>query len=103
MLDQPEHWRRYYAGTAEDQAIARRYSYSDRMRYYWPDPAIDAAVGTLLENLTTRGIPDPLLSAFLPAQYERVRSGVLPRSPSELVLDRVRDVLRTYAAAVTPS
>jgi D-tagatose-1,6-bisphosphate aldolase subunit GatZ/KbaZ len=103
MLDQPEHWRRYYAGTAEEQAIARRYSYSDRMRYYWPDPAIDAAVGTLLENLTTRGIPDPLLSAFLPAQYERVRSGVLPRSPSELVVDRVRDVLRTYAAAVTPS
>jgi D-tagatose-1,6-bisphosphate aldolase subunit GatZ/KbaZ len=103
MLDQPEHWRRYYAGTAEEQAIARRYSYSDRMRYYWPDPAIDAAVGTLLENLTTRGIPDPLLSAFLPAQYERVRAGVLPRSPRELVVDRVRDVLRTYAAAVTPS
>jgi D-tagatose-1,6-bisphosphate aldolase subunit GatZ/KbaZ len=102
MLDRPDQWQRYYTGTAEEQAIARRYSYSDRMRYYWPDLEIEAAVGTLLENLTNRGIPDPLLSAFLPAQYQRVRSDGLPRAPRALVLDRVRDVLRTYAAAVTP-
>ena len=102
MLDEPDQWQRYYTGTAQEQAIARRYSYSDRMRYYWPDPEIEAAVATLLENLTNRGIPDPLLSAFLPDQYERVRSGALPGTPRELVVDRVRDVLRTYAAAVTP-
>ncbi len=102
MLDQPGQWQQYYAGTAEEQAIARRYSYSDRMRYYWPDPQVEAAVGALLESLTHREIPDPLLSAFLPAQYERVRSRVLPPAPRELVIDRVRDVLRTYAAAVTP-
>jgi D-tagatose-1,6-bisphosphate aldolase subunit GatZ/KbaZ len=102
MLDRPDQWQRYYTGTAEEQAIARRYSYSDRMRYYWPDPEIEAAVGTLLENLTNRGIPDPLLSAFLPGQYQRVRSDGLSRAPQALVLDRVRDVLRTYATAVTP-
>ena len=72
------------------------------MRYYWPDPEIDAAVRRLFENLTRRDLPDPLLSAFLPMQYERVREGQLERSPRELVIDRVRDVLRTYAAAVSP-
>jgi D-tagatose-1,6-bisphosphate aldolase subunit GatZ/KbaZ len=102
MLDEPGQWRRYYAGTPREQAIARRYSYSDRMRYYWPDPAIEDAVTTLLAGLERREIPEPLLSAFLPAQYERVRSGELPSTPRELVIDRVRDVLRTYAAAVTP-
>jgi D-tagatose-1,6-bisphosphate aldolase subunit GatZ/KbaZ len=102
MLDQPGQWQRYYTGTAEEQAIARRYSYSDRMRYYWPDPVIEAAVGALLDNLGRRGIPEPLLSAFLPAQYERVRCGVLSSAPRELVIDRVRDVLRGYGAAVTP-
>ena len=66
MLDQPEHWRRYYAGTAEDQAIARRYSYSDRMRYYWPDPEIQAAERGLLAVLSGRTIPLPLLSQYLP-------------------------------------
>jgi D-tagatose-1,6-bisphosphate aldolase subunit GatZ/KbaZ len=102
MLDRPEEWERYYTGTAEEQAIARRYSYSDRIRYYWPDPEIEAAVATLLDGLTERGVPDPLLSAYLPVQYERIRSGELPRSPKAWVIDRVRDVLRTYAAAVTP-
>ena len=102
MLARPEHWQGYYPGTPDEQALARRYSYSDRMRYYWPDPDIEHAVATLLENLTRREIPDPLLSAFLPVQYGRVRTGSLPRTPRELVIDRVRDVLRTYAAAVTP-
>ncbi len=102
MLAHPAEWRDYYTGTPEEQALARRYSYSDRMRYYWPDPEISAAVDTLMGNLSTRDLPEPLLSAFLPVQYERVRCGDLPASPRELVIDRVRDVLRTYAAAVTP-
>jgi len=102
MLAHPEQWQDYYTGTAEQQALARRYSYSDRMRYYWPDPEIQAAVGRLFEHLTQRDLPEPLISAFLPAQYERVRDGVLTPSPRELVIDRVRDVLRCYAAAVSP-
>ena len=103
MLAHPEQWEGYYTGTPEEQALARRYSYSDRMRYYWPDPEIESAVRTLMENLSDRDLPDPLLSAFLPVQYDRVRRGELERVPGELVIDRVRDVLRTYAAAVTPA
>jgi D-tagatose-1,6-bisphosphate aldolase subunit GatZ/KbaZ len=102
MLARPDEWQRYYTGTAAERTLARRYSFSDRMRYYWPDPEIEAAVQVLLENLTSSGVPDPLLSAFLPAQYDRVRTGLLARSPRDLVIDRVRDVLRTYSAAVTP-
>jgi D-tagatose-1,6-bisphosphate aldolase subunit GatZ/KbaZ len=99
MLARPGEWRRYYTGSEEEQALARRYSYSDRMRYYWPDPEIEAAVGTLLENLTARGLPGPLLSAFLPAQYDRVRLARLDPAPREIVIDHIRDVLRIYAAA----
>jgi D-tagatose-1,6-bisphosphate aldolase subunit GatZ/KbaZ len=102
MLAEPGYWEGYYPGTPEEQALARRYSYSDRMRYYWPDPEIESALARLMDNLTTREIPDPLLSAFLPIQYERVRRGFLERTPRELVIDRVRDVLRTYAAATAP-
>jgi D-tagatose-1,6-bisphosphate aldolase subunit GatZ/KbaZ len=101
MLARPGDWERYYTGTDREQAVARRYSYSDRMRYYWPDPEIEAAVQRLWSNLAGTGVPDPLLSAFLPGQYDRVRRGLLAPSPRELVIDRVRDVLRTYAAAVS--
>jgi D-tagatose-1,6-bisphosphate aldolase subunit GatZ/KbaZ len=103
MLRHPEQWQGYYTGTPQQQALARRYSYSDRMRYYWPDPEIESAVGTLLANLSEHDLPDPLVSAFLPVQYDRIRRGELPRSPHALVVDRVRDVLRTYSAAVTPT
>jgi D-tagatose-1,6-bisphosphate aldolase subunit GatZ/KbaZ len=103
MLARPEEWQGYYTGTPEEQALARRYSYSDRMRYYWPDPVISAAVDTLLENLGRGGIPEPLLSAFLPIQYDRVRRGELPGDPRGLVVDRVRDILRMYTAAVAPA
>jgi D-tagatose-1,6-bisphosphate aldolase subunit GatZ/KbaZ len=101
MLASPGEWQRYYSGTPDELALARRYSYSDRMRYYWPDPEIEAAVSRLLANLGSAGVPDPLLSAFLPGQYDRVRHGLLSRQPRDLVVDRVRDVLRTYSAAVT--
>jgi D-tagatose-1,6-bisphosphate aldolase subunit GatZ/KbaZ len=103
MLAHPAEWQGYYTGTPEEQALARRYSYSDRMRYYWPDPEISAAVDTLLENLSERDLPEPLLSAFLPRQYDRLRRGELRASPRELVIDRVRDVLRGYAGAIAPA
>ena len=99
MLTEPRWWQGYYEGDAAQQRIARRYSYSDRMRYYWPHPTIQAAQDVLLANLGEVAVPLPLLSAHLPRQYERVRRGQLATDPRSLVIDRVRDVLRDYAAA----
>lgn len=99
MVAEPAQWASYYAGSAEEQKLARRYSYSDRMRYYWPDEAIKAARALLIANLSSREIPLPLLSQYLPAQYERVRAGVLEATPEALLIDHVRDAIRPYAAA----
>ena len=44
MLAEPFRWERYYEGDADEQRIARRFSYSDRMRYYWPDPEKTTAI-----------------------------------------------------------
>jgi D-tagatose-1,6-bisphosphate aldolase subunit GatZ/KbaZ len=90
MLVAPQHWERYYPGSPMQRHIARRYSYSDRMRYYWQQ---------LLRNLSAHPIPEPMLSAFLPDQYARVREGALSAVPKAIVLDRVRCVLEAYAPA----
>lgn len=103
MLAEPRRWERYYPGAPQAQRILRRYSYSDRVRYYWPDPEIQAAQSRLMSNLAGRDIALPLLSQHLPDQYERVRRGELPAEPEALVLDRVRDVLRAYEFACTPT
>jgi D-tagatose-1,6-bisphosphate aldolase subunit GatZ/KbaZ len=103
MLDEPHWWQGYYGGDARAKRLARRYSYSDRVRYYWPDPQIHAAESALLTNLGALEIPLPLLSQYLPDQYARVRHGELAVEPTALAIDRVRDVLRTYARACNPS
>jgi D-tagatose-1,6-bisphosphate aldolase subunit GatZ/KbaZ len=99
MRDEPSWWSGYYGGDAAEQRLARRYSYSDRMRYYWPDPEIAAAQDRLFANLSALDIPLPLLSAHLPDQYRRVRAGALTATPRDLVVDRIRDVLRDYDRA----
>ncbi|KQU52344.1 tagatose-bisphosphate aldolase [Rhodococcus sp. Leaf278] len=99
MLAEPAYWQAYYHGDPTAQRTARRYSYSDRLRYYWPDPEIDAARKTLLDNLDRVGIPLPLISQFMPDQYGRIRAGLLDTSPDALVMDRVRDAMRPYARA----
>jgi D-tagatose-1,6-bisphosphate aldolase subunit GatZ/KbaZ len=99
MLADPRWWQGYYEGDQRAQQLARRYSYSDRVRYYWPDPEINAAESRLLANLTAAEIPLPLLSQYLPDQYSRIRDGELAVEPNALAIDRVRDVLRGYAHA----
>jgi D-tagatose-1,6-bisphosphate aldolase subunit GatZ/KbaZ len=99
MLAEPDHWRGYYEGDPVTQRTSRRYSYSDRLRYYWADERVDSARQTLLANLDRTGIPLPLISQFLPGQYERIRAGELHDDAQSLVIDRIRDALRPYAQA----
>lgn len=99
MLEDPGYWQGYYEGDPEEQRVARRYSYSDRIRYYWADPDVEAVQRRLFDNLRRVGIPEPLLSQHLPLQYRAVREGVLAADPEALAIDAVRTVLRTYSAA----
>jgi D-tagatose-1,6-bisphosphate aldolase subunit GatZ/KbaZ len=99
MLSKPGYWEKYYHGDTEQQRILRTYSYSDRVRYYWADAQIGAAAQMLLDNLSAVKIPENLLSQFLPEQYWAVRRGQMKNEPLALVQDRVRQVIRAYAAA----
>jgi D-tagatose-1,6-bisphosphate aldolase subunit GatZ/KbaZ len=102
MLAHPDQWAPYYSGTAAEGRLARRFSYSDRARYYWPDPALQTAQATLFAALERYGMPLALVSQYLPRQYWRIRNGELNPDPRELVIDKVRDVLRAYSRACRP-
>lgn len=99
MLSQPENWLPYYAGTAKQQRLLRRYSYSDRVRYYWGRPEVVTAVDRLVKNLSSVTIPESMLSRYLPAQYVRLREKRIAADPESLIIDRIRDILRDFAAA----
>ncbi|AHX31333.1 tagatose-bisphosphate aldolase subunit KbaZ [Aeromonas hydrophila] len=99
MLDRPDFWRSHYQGSPNECRLARGYSYSDRVRYYWPDSRVDDCYARLLANLAAEPIPLPLLSQHLPLQYRKVRQGSLSANPHDLILDQVQEVLHQYAAA----
>ena len=69
MMGNPAHWRDYYKGADQETLLFN--SYSDRIRYYWPDPRIEAAMAKLIANLTTMPIPDILLSRYLARAISR--------------------------------
>jgi D-tagatose-1,6-bisphosphate aldolase subunit GatZ/KbaZ len=99
MLREPGDWMPYYGGSAAEQKLLRLYSYSDRIRYYWNRPEIAAAVARLISNLSSVTIPESMLSRYLPAQYLRLRTKEIAGDPVSLTVDKIRDVLRNYAAA----
>ena len=102
MLAHPEHWSRYYPGDPARQHLLRHFSYSDRARYYWSSPPLRQAVASLLAQFGPEGVPETLVSQYLPKLYDRVVGGALPATPRALVLEAVRDVLRPYTAACRP-
>jgi D-tagatose-1,6-bisphosphate aldolase subunit GatZ/KbaZ len=103
MLLHPENWAKHYHGIEERQRLLRRYSYSDRIRYYWTDPAIEAAVKTLIANLDAAVIPETLLSAVMPLEYRAVRAGSLQATPHELIIHRIQQAIHPYATACIAS
>ena len=99
MLSHPENWEPYYPGTFQEQKLLRRYSYSDRVRYYWGDSDIAAAVRLLVANLSSVELPESMLSGYMPNQYWNLRAKKIAGDPESLIIDRIRDVLRDYSAA----
>lgn len=71
MLEKPEYWFAYF-GAAPDASIKRHFSYSDRIRYYWNEPAAIRAVEALLSELGESGIPETVVSQYLPDIYAQL-------------------------------
>jgi D-tagatose-1,6-bisphosphate aldolase subunit GatZ/KbaZ len=101
MTASPGSWSKYYSSSGRQLALDQQYSLSDRIRYYWPVPAVAAALEHLLANLEASPPPLTLLSQYLPLQYEAVRAGRLRPHARELVLHAIQRVLEQYAAACT--
>jgi D-tagatose-1,6-bisphosphate aldolase subunit GatZ/KbaZ len=99
MVSRPVHWRKYYHGNTAEQAFKRKFSLSDRARYYWGQPEIQSALERLMKNLGARPMPLSLLRQFAPRELETLRERGAPLTPEAVVLERVAQVLRDYEAA----
>lgn len=90
MVKHPEHWKKYYRGDEREQAFKRKYSLSDRARYYWVQPDVQNAFERLLKNLGGGVLPFSLLSQFV---------GQIGLTAAQVIVLKVGNVLEDYAAA----
>ena len=98
MLENPKYFAKHYYGSATEIAYKRKYSFSDRWRYYYATPEVEAAINKLFANFKD-GVPLGLLDQFMPIQYTKVRNGELANNPKVLVMDRVCNCIDEYLFA----
>jgi D-tagatose-1,6-bisphosphate aldolase subunit GatZ/KbaZ len=99
MRADPTHWRKYYHGEGQALELQFEYSLSDRIRYYWPVPAVEAAMLRLAEVFNAASPPLTLLRQYLPSAYAAVRRGEIGTSLQSLVIHHIRQVLTDYSSA----
>ncbi|MBA5800038.1 D-tagatose-bisphosphate aldolase, class II, non-catalytic subunit [Rhizobium changzhiense] len=98
MVEQPANWTGHYGGSPDEERLQRHFSYSDRIRYYWPDPRASAAVGELFNRLPDE-IPETLISQYLGRLYSDVVSKRVAPRARELCLAAIDAALAPYSAA----
>jgi D-tagatose-bisphosphate aldolase class II non-catalytic subunit len=99
MLGDPSNWDRYYHGSDAERAVQRHFSYSDRIRYYWPDKQAEAAVARLFALLGDAPLPETLIAQYLGRLYPDVRAGRLGPDARSLAIAAVERLVDDYVQA----
>jgi D-tagatose-1,6-bisphosphate aldolase subunit GatZ/KbaZ len=90
MMRNPAYWEKYFHGDEAEQAFKRKYSLSDRARYYWVQPSVQVAYAKLMKNLAGKHIPYSLLSQFV---------GRTDLNSEQVIGWKIGQVLQSYMAA----
>ena len=96
MLASPDNWIRHYHGDGKTLAKMRKYSLSDRCRYYLDHPNVAAVITRLIHNVDAAPPSFGLLDQFLPRQVRDVISGEIDKRAETLIKEQIKYVLRTY-------
>lgn len=99
MNSDPRYWQSYYHSKGRQLEIEKQFSFSDRIRYYWPHKNVESALNRMRENFKSAKPPLTLLSQVLPAQYLAVREGRIPFEVDEIVINKIQEVLSQYSDA----
>ena len=100
MLANPANWAKHYHGDERQLALCRKYSYSDRARYYIGQSEVVECMNKLFDNLRKYTIPMNMLHQYMPLSYNKVRAGELELDPRELAMDGIVQYMLDYEQAV---
>ena len=100
MVKDPTQWKKHYTGSGDKIKSERKYSLSDRCRYYMPNEDVEIALNKMLNNLSNVEIPMALVSQYMHSQYIKIREGKLKLDPYELLKDRIGEYIDDYIYAI---
>ncbi|QSW20362.1 class II D-tagatose-bisphosphate aldolase, non-catalytic subunit [Clostridium gasigenes] len=101
MAKYPKDWEKHYSGKSEKVKLERRYSLSDRCRYYMPREEVNYALEKMIENLNLVEIPITVVSQFMHNQYKKIRDGEMELTAINLLKDRIGEYIDDYIYAVS--
>ena len=99
MVEEPDFWLNYYNGTNEEISHKRKFSLSDRIRYYWTHPKVSAGLNKMMNNLSDIQLPFSLVSQFAPYMLENLYSQHKAIDPDAIISTRVSSVFDHYWSA----
>jgi D-tagatose-1,6-bisphosphate aldolase subunit GatZ/KbaZ len=99
MVKHSQYWKRYYHGNEREVALKRKYSLSDRIRYYWSYPLVQEAFNKMLATLDNEVIPMALLKQFVPEIFMETKENWRSITPEQILLIKIKNVLSEYDQA----
>jgi len=101
MVNHSENWDAYYSGNKEEVAYLRKYSYLDRIRYYWNQPCVQQALKRLFSNLVDFSIPQTLVNQYLPTRNLNIEDEEQSTHPDSWIEDKIFSILQKYHQATS--
>jgi len=100
MMTNKNQWKKYFDENEDNINSKLVYSFLDRWRYYYDTPELKKAIFKLINNLSNIRIPLWLISQYFPHQYEKIRKKALKANPTDIIFDKISNVLENYIYAI---
>ena len=96
MIENPKYWQNYYCGGKLEQKLSRKYSFSDRSRYYMSREDINLAISELFKNIDSCDFPLGMVKQYFPSAFEKILDDNYPSDAKSLVKSCILDVIDDY-------
>ncbi len=100
MLANPKDWKKYYQGNELEKELQRKYSFSDRSRYYMANEEINIRIEQLFKNINSFDVPLGMIKQYFPNSYLKIRKSKIRKKSENLVKSNIKDVTDNYKYAM---
>ena len=99
MVKNPKDWQNYYFGSELDKKLSRKYSFSDRSRYYFSKEEIESNINELFNKLDEYDLPLGMIKQYFPNAFKKILTEKYPSDSKSLVKSNIIDVIEDYLFA----